>query len=1540
MHQAVAPVLLRLQALSNSLSGLFAVKPCATRGALLAPPSLLSLTVLLPSPQQTRRFLHFALFLMLFAGTFLVRAMPAEAQGTVTGTITLQGPTAGVVFNHPQLVTFEFSPASTTSGATVLVKSVLVTQSPSDTYTFNGIPAGTYNVGIKAAKWLRTIVPNVTVTDSGSVTVNATLPGGDCDNNNVVDIGDFGILVNAYGGDESIPGSGYDQRADITCDGIVDIGDFGVLVNTYGQSGPAYRISLDTPTSPALGKVALKWRLKDVSGNYDSHTPKGTTFFIYRSVGPDHSNMPYKSVMLDHDQAANEYDLSYTDTVPTTGTFYYQIVAIPTINSTPTYALSSEAQITIVPNPLIEGGGGSYTITGFQPDNATVTYQAQIINGLLNSYKVGGKELFHSEPNANPYSNPPTATIQFAPTTSLTNAYALTRGGLFWHNAPDTLPFPDPFTLIFNITDQNDLYGNHGPFHTKITYAATPTSLQLIMEPDYNMSFSLPLGCGKHGNIPEAVTAVQDLALPGQGYARLSGSGLTYSLPPPPFALESHTLVPDRDGSVLYGNRHIPNVRTMRFLLSDTGNVSSPVSSAVDFTLSLNGGGEIFPHISTTSPQNYLSDYACWGEDFTSRYIAFTLSPAPSSIDTAPLPVNTVVNPAPPFHLVLQNGPPINGTYSNGLGMYAAAIPNSYPIVTENKLYCQLEISPMLTSSLTNYQFSYYFTDFWGNKSTTSYAPISLTPADFKTDNPHYLYADLTNISLPKDSSGNILKGYYRLVGSLTPASSAPSGTTFLDNQDFADFGVYTVLNEPPYIYDVSFLPGYAPYILNPSSGGNVGQSDPSIPRILGMRSVRVENRAVTVGHYTQDQNGQYTIYNYSRNEADGTNANYGIYDLLKPFSNPAGVDANDMTVFGSIIPINAPSFRTEVSNMVSSLTSFQKDASGNILRFPQSSGPDAVNALNPIKYWSIYNEPDAETHDGGSIANKFGYFFRSTDIKRDYIQTVLIPGQLGVMDAYTQLTILPNEGIVPALRANPPQTIAPNLNALEANSRDDNYGTNNGPLTWFRDFFDGGGSDYTDIIGTHSYTGNERSWEEHGIAESLHDLRTLMQRYATAYPTLPNKPIWITEHGWRPIWSDAMPRLQGEYIVRRYALAAKEGITHEHNTYFYAPSESFDNLELWRGDAAYLDGKYHGAPNRGGMAMRILNEMTAGMAYDSSKTLDTGKYVHAVPYTDSTNETLIVWGNDFTDPQFFADGQARVTLPLNSDSADLQFFDIMGNPIAVTRQRNLAVYTYYVPATGSPVYVMGPHSASYTVGTGGWPVLNVSTETNYALNEGNLATGAQAFASSFAPVTANTNPPVFNDAFRTGVSYFCSPASTPNGPAPNLNDGSWQYDDMNSNGKGGLLPTTNNRVKSAWIGGNIYPITQPNPDGTIGDWAMVKLAAARTIDTLVAVVPSNNNQGGALCGARDYQFQVSADGTNWTTVKSVTGNMTEWVLYYHTDTPMTNIRYVRLVISKVNNGTWGGDYNDLLYDSSHLFHASPLRAMVYELEAYGPAGQ
>ena len=150
---------------------------------------------------------------------------------SVSGTLTLDSIAATAV---PQAITFTFRP---TAGGADIVKTALV--GPNGTYTITGLPKAAYTLHIKGWKYLAVNVP-VDTTGGNLTGVNVTLTGGDANNDNTIDIGDFGILVNTYG-------SSYDVNvltlpdpnveSDFNGDGTIDIGDFGILVNSYGSAG-------------------------------------------------------------------------------------------------------------------------------------------------------------------------------------------------------------------------------------------------------------------------------------------------------------------------------------------------------------------------------------------------------------------------------------------------------------------------------------------------------------------------------------------------------------------------------------------------------------------------------------------------------------------------------------------------------------------------------------------------------------------------------------------------------------------------------------------------------------------------------------------------------------------------------------------------------------------------------------------------------------------------------------------------------------------------------------------------------------------------------------------------------------------------------------------------------------------------------------------------------------------------------------------------------------------------------------------------------
>ena len=152
----------------------------------------------------------------------------SQVPGTVAGKITLES----LVSTAPsQTITFDFRP---TDGSADFMRTASV--SPSGFFSFPDIPRQNYSLWIKGPKNLAKVVP-VNTLNSDAHNVAAFLPGGDANNDNVVDIADFGALVNAYNSDSTIPKSGYDIHADFNGDGLVDIADFGILVNNYNAVG-------------------------------------------------------------------------------------------------------------------------------------------------------------------------------------------------------------------------------------------------------------------------------------------------------------------------------------------------------------------------------------------------------------------------------------------------------------------------------------------------------------------------------------------------------------------------------------------------------------------------------------------------------------------------------------------------------------------------------------------------------------------------------------------------------------------------------------------------------------------------------------------------------------------------------------------------------------------------------------------------------------------------------------------------------------------------------------------------------------------------------------------------------------------------------------------------------------------------------------------------------------------------------------------------------------------------------------------------------
>ena len=101
-------------------------------------------------------------------------------------------------------------------------------------HTLTGVPAGTYTLGVKGAKWLRR--DTALDTTGGNVSgLSVSLLGGDLNGDNTVSAQDLGLLRQAYGTSAGQPG--YNALADLTCDGQVSAQDLGILRSNYGKNG-------------------------------------------------------------------------------------------------------------------------------------------------------------------------------------------------------------------------------------------------------------------------------------------------------------------------------------------------------------------------------------------------------------------------------------------------------------------------------------------------------------------------------------------------------------------------------------------------------------------------------------------------------------------------------------------------------------------------------------------------------------------------------------------------------------------------------------------------------------------------------------------------------------------------------------------------------------------------------------------------------------------------------------------------------------------------------------------------------------------------------------------------------------------------------------------------------------------------------------------------------------------------------------------------------------------------------------------------------
>lgn len=142
---------------------------------------------------------------------------------TVSGTITLPQ-----VVDAEQSIAFEFRAAG---GFTFTLEPTLL---PDGSFSLPDIPRDTYAIGIKGDRWLRRTVGMDASTGEVSL-VTATLPSGDANNDNMVNIADIMIVIEGY--NSTLDDAVYNEAADFNCDGSVNTLDLLLLISNFNLIG-------------------------------------------------------------------------------------------------------------------------------------------------------------------------------------------------------------------------------------------------------------------------------------------------------------------------------------------------------------------------------------------------------------------------------------------------------------------------------------------------------------------------------------------------------------------------------------------------------------------------------------------------------------------------------------------------------------------------------------------------------------------------------------------------------------------------------------------------------------------------------------------------------------------------------------------------------------------------------------------------------------------------------------------------------------------------------------------------------------------------------------------------------------------------------------------------------------------------------------------------------------------------------------------------------------------------------------------------------
>ncbi len=126
---------------------------------------------------------------------------------------------------------------------------------PQGAFVIEGIAPGTYDVEVKQAEALSRKATGAVFAADAVVTLSlGTLPTGDSDDNNLVDIVDFSLLRSTFGASATCgtAGSPPPTCADYDGSSLIDIVDFSLLRSSFGQAGPLAPSTDPSDAAPPL----------------------------------------------------------------------------------------------------------------------------------------------------------------------------------------------------------------------------------------------------------------------------------------------------------------------------------------------------------------------------------------------------------------------------------------------------------------------------------------------------------------------------------------------------------------------------------------------------------------------------------------------------------------------------------------------------------------------------------------------------------------------------------------------------------------------------------------------------------------------------------------------------------------------------------------------------------------------------------------------------------------------------------------------------------------------------------------------------------------------------------------------------------------------------------------------------------------------------------------------------------------------------------------------------------------------------------------